>query len=124
MTAKGHVLTVLSARRGVLIAVFGLFAVWNFLFVLQYGGFIDRHYIQRAAEAEAKRVNLSVAELLRATELPDGQPFDIKEFAAAHRFPKGGEPTPRQLVTDKLDVLRFLIERVSPVHEGPPSPGG
>lgn len=118
-----QVVTLLPARRLVLFAVFSLFAFWNFLFVLQYGGFIDRYYIQRAAEAEAKRANLTVAELLRSTTLPDGQAFDIRKFAAEHRFPKGGEPTNRQLVTDKLVVLRFLIERLSPVQEGSGSPG-
>ena len=118
-----QVMTLLPARRCVLTAVFGAFAFWNFLFVLQYGGFIDRFYIQRAAEAEAKRVKLTVAELLRSTTLPDGQAFDIKKFAAQHRFPKGGEPTNRQFVTDKLVVLRFLIERLSPVQEGSGAPG-
>ncbi|MCC6488779.1 MAG: hypothetical protein IT364_14870, partial [Candidatus Hydrogenedentes bacterium] len=72
-----HVLTLLPSRRLVLCAIFSLFAFWNFLFVLQYGGFIDRYYIQRAAEAEANRVNLTVAEVLRSTTLPDGQAFDI-----------------------------------------------
>ena len=90
------------------------FAFWNFLFVLQYGGFIDRYYVERALREKAIELQIPVPDLMEMTVLPSGEPFDIRRFAANQRFPRGEKLTLRQLTVDKLVVVRFLIERLSP----------
>jgi len=97
-----------------------LFTFWNFLFVLQYGGFIDRYYVERAAREMAAELQVPVQELLQRRELPNGDPFDLRRFANEHRFPRGKELTARQLTVDKLVVIRFLIERLSPLQTDSP----
>jgi len=96
------------------VAAVSVLALWNFLFVLQYGGFIDRFYVERAVREKAIELNVPVRELIQMTQLPDGEPFDIRRFAGEHRFPRGKELTARQLTVDKLVVVRFLIERMAP----------
>jgi hypothetical protein len=109
-----QVVAVVPVRTRWPVAIVAGFAFWNFLFVLQYGGFIDRHYVERAAREKAVELQIPVQELARMTELPDGEPFDIRRFMSEHRFPRGEELTVRQLTVDKLVVVRFLIERLSP----------
>ncbi|MCL4692236.1 MAG: hypothetical protein KJ060_06975 [Candidatus Hydrogenedentes bacterium] len=95
------------------VAVVLALAFWNFLFVLQYCGFIDRFYVERAAREKAAGLNVPVQELVQMTQLPNGESFDLRQFASEHRFPRGKELTARQLTVDKLVVLRFLIERAA-----------
>ncbi len=90
-----------------------LFAAWNTLFVLQYGGFIDSVYIQRATDALVRQHHLDPATLSELRELPNGAPFHYQAFVYGHVFPRGGAPSFQQFVPDKCLVVRMLASRLS-----------
>lgn len=89
-----------------------VFVVWNFLFVLQYAGFADGVYVDRAVSKLAREQKVSVEALREMRTLPNGQPFNIYRFVYANCFPRGGTPTFRQFVPDKSLVVRLLLNRV------------
>ncbi len=109
-----QILTAAPWRMRWPVIVVSVLAVWNFLFVLQYGGFIDRFYVEQALRQRADELHVPVNELMQMKKLPGGEPFDIRHFAIEHWFPRGKDLTDRQLWVDKLVVIRFLLERMSP----------
>jgi hypothetical protein len=99
-------------RRKAALTIVLTLACWNFLFVVQYGGFLDPFYAHRALGELASEYNLDPPALLTLRQLPDGQPFDARAFVYAHRFPRDSSPTFAQLVTDKLLVLWMIPQRL------------
>jgi hypothetical protein len=89
------------------------FIVWNFLFALQYGGFLDEYYVERAFQRLAAEHRMHPSALVATDRLPNGQPFDPYAFAYENTFPKGGGPTYRQFVPDKGQVLLRILERLA-----------
>jgi len=94
------------------VAVVALFAFWNFLFALQYGGILDPYYVQTALSKLAGQQGISVEQLAKSDRLPDGTPFDLQQFAQTHRFPRDTAPSFSQFVPDKLRVIRAIFTRL------------
>lgn len=94
------------------------FAVWNFLFILQYGGFLDTLYVNEALHDFAREHNTAPNVLLETRRLPGGAPFDLEGFVHEHRFPKETGPSFRQFVPDKLTVLVVLARRLAGLDSG------
>lgn len=99
-----------STRR--LLAVILPFAIWNAVSVLQYGGFLDAMYVNRAIAELVDDYGLEQSELPALTELPNGEPFDLAAFIEEHRFPQDRAPTFEQMVPDKLWVIQGIGERL------------
>lgn len=94
------------------VGVVSLFAVWNYLFVLQYGGILDEFYVQRALDGLMAEHNMSFEQIASAQALPDGTPFNLISFAEAQRFPRGLPPTWTQMTFDKLHVLGQIGRKI------------
>jgi len=97
-------------RRPIALTI--LFAVWNVLFVLQYGGLLDEAYVSLALEDLASEKGISAQDLARSRTFPDGKPFDINAFAQQHRFPRRGSPTCQQFIGDKLAVAMVVLSKL------------
>ncbi|HOE67628.1 MAG TPA: glycosyltransferase family 39 protein [Candidatus Hydrogenedentes bacterium] len=98
------------------------FAIWNTLFVLQYAGLLDKHYIENAIAALADKENISPLALVQMTRLPSGAPFNPGEFISQNRFPREGPPTLRQFTTDKWLVMKALRRAlVAKLPHAPPA---
>lgn len=95
-----------------LLAIAAPFVIWNFLFVIQYGGIIDEFYIFRAMDALAAEHGLTRDQLAQVSVLPDGTPFNIVQFAEENRFPRGFPPTWTQVIFDKVYVVREIGMRL------------
>jgi hypothetical protein len=93
------------------IPLVAVFVFWNFLFVLQFSGFIDGVYIDRAFAALAEEQGITVEELADLEVLPDGTPFDAYFYAYTHAFPRGGGPSWQQMYGDKGIVLHMLASK-------------
>lgn len=94
------------------VAVVAAFVFWNFLFALQYGGFLDAFYVQRALDAYAQAHGTSAEFLLQTGRQPDGRPFDLRAFGMQYVFPKEAAPTFAQFTTDKFHVLIQILLRM------------
>ncbi len=90
-----------------------VFAVaWNALTILQYAGFVDGVYVNRAFREVARQQGVAVETLKDGAVLPDGTRFDAFAVALRHCFPRGGGPSLRQLYCDKGLVLHALASRM------------
>jgi hypothetical protein len=87
--------------------IVAVFAFWNLLFALQYGGFIDPLYVDQAMTTLAREQGVSAQALPEMAQLPSGEPFEFTAFVQEHRFPRGTSPTLRQFTTDKFVVFFF-----------------
>ncbi|MBI5093515.1 MAG: hypothetical protein HZB26_13870 [Candidatus Hydrogenedentes bacterium] len=105
--------TRLHVRWGWSALVSGLFIVWNFLFVLQYAGFINQYYVDSAFDEFVRAHGTTRGQVLQTRRLPDGAPFDPRVFAFDHTFPKGGKPTLRQFTLDKGRVIQQIYRHVT-----------
>lgn len=94
------------------IVIASVFALWNFLFVLQYAGFLNEYYVTTALVELAHQHQTTPVTLVRARRFPDGRSFDPGQFAQAHVFPRDHAPTLRQFVWDKGIVLREIARRL------------
>lgn len=91
----------------------GLFALWNYLTALQYGGFLNEFYVMRALRTFAAEHATSVQGLLQTGRVPGSpEPFNPHAFAAEHVFPKEGAPTLHQFTTDKRHVLAQIAKHL------------
>lgn len=90
------------------IAAAALFVAWNTLFVLQYAGFIDTLYVQRAINGLVQQHGLNPETLSEISTLPNGQPFNLHAVVYQHVFPRGASLNFQQFVPDKFLVLRML----------------
>ena len=80
--------------------------VWNFLFVLQYAGYLDGLYIDCAYEQLSRETGIPVSELEKPDALPNG--MSSAEFVYDSLFPRGSGPSFDQFTWDKLLVLQKL----------------
>lgn len=93
--------------RRLLIAVIP-FAVWNFLFVLQYSGYLDHLYV---ADALLDEYGISVQGMssLESVTLANGESLDFEAVKEEYNFPRGGAPSMKQFLGDKLTILVMLF---------------
>lgn len=94
------------------VGVLSIFVLWNFLFVLQYAGFLNEFYIMRALTAFAAEHGTTPQALIATRHIPGNGPIDLNAFMMEHIFPKGGTPTLRQFTLDKGRVLLTIIQRI------------
>jgi hypothetical protein len=94
------------------VPVVAVFALWNYLFVLQYRGYVDT-VKQQAAVAQFMEEhgldNYGLQQVAQTGQLPDGTPFDVRAMAMGQSFPREGSLTFEQLVNDKMLVVRTLL---------------
>jgi dolichyl-phosphate-mannose-protein mannosyltransferase len=109
----------LEKRRGWVAVAVALFALWNFLFVLQYAGFLDTLYADQALLALAQEHKVAPQRLVEMTRLPNGEPFNAVAFIMGQGFPREHSPTLQQFVPDKLTVLIAFAMRVLGLSPGP-----
>ena len=95
------------------------FALWNVLFVAQYGGILDEYYMLSSFEALARDQGISPEQLFQSHTLKGGQPFDALGFMAENTFPKGRPLTFDQFVTDKALVVREILFRLLLLRDSP-----
>lgn len=95
------------------------FALWNFLSAIQYGGILDPYYVDRAITQLCAEHQLDRSALQGLTQLPDGEPFNLLQFADAHRFPRDRAPSVTQLTLDKFQVLQAAGTRLLLVGTSP-----
>ena len=106
------VITTFRVRNVWLALVVAGFALWNFLFALQYAGILDPLYVDRALIQLAEEQDVAVNALLQMDTLPDGEPFDLGQFVQEHWFPRDKSLTCRQFVTDKATVWLVVLDKM------------